>query len=197
MLNIAGSSRHIVRDLRARQPKLIKSATVTAMNRANSKVFTEAKREIRSETGIPLKHFKKKLKKYNAKRNKMRARVWMGLNNVIKLSAVNTGKKVQGKWTKYVTGSLEGQSISNAFRAKLPSGHQGIFVRKRSASSASGTDSKGRPRKGRLPIQEVVLQISDAAARAVKSAGDKHARKAFEKAFRHEVQRRQKNIGNR
>ncbi len=197
-LNIAGTTRHIARDLQATQPDLVRRATTTALNRANSKVFTEAKRLIRSETGLPLKVFKKKLIKFPARHGKPSAGVWMGLGSRIPLASVNTGKKINKKWAPLVDAkSLEGSTLANAFRAKTKNGRESIFVRSGRAVSRSGRDSKGRLKRGRLPINEVVLDISKQASRAVKAAGDNHAKAAFERSLRHEIQRRQKRIGAR
>lgn len=195
-VNIAGTSRHIARDLKERQPKLIRKATVTAMNRTNGKVFTEAKREIRAKTGIPLKHYKTQMKKYPAKYKALRARVWMGFGKSLSLAKVNTGKKINKKWTKLIDKkTLEGKSIANAFKAKAKNGHTGIFVRKAKAANQPGRDKKGQLKKNRLPLSQIMLDISEQATMAIHNAGNRHAQAAFEKNLRYEIQRRQKNIG--
>lgn len=197
-LNIAGTSRHIARDLRVDQKKLIRRATLTAMNRANSKVFTEAKREVRSKTGIPLKHFKKKIKKFPARFKSLRARVWMGLGSRLSLAKVNTGKKINKKWRNLVDEkSLDGSTLDNAFRANTRNGHQGIFVRTARAAGKSGRDAKGRLKRQRLPLSQVTLDISEQATLAILQAGRRFAKPEFEKNLRHEIRRRQRNIGTR
>lgn len=197
-LNISGTASHIARDLKANQPNLVRKATVTALTRANNKVFTEAKREVRARTGIPVKHYKTKIKKFPAKFNALRARVWMGLGQKLSLAKVNTGKKINKKWAKLIDKkSLDGNTLANAFKATVKNGHKGIFVRNKRAAGKAGRDSKGRLKQGRLPLNEVVLDITELATLAILEAGDKHAKPAFEKNLRHEISRRQKNIGTR
>lgn len=171
---------------------------MTAMNRANSKVFTEAKRGVRAKTGIPLKHYKSKLKKYPAKFKSLKSRVWMGLGRKLSLAKVNTGKKINKKWLPLIDQkSLEGRGLESAFKQKLRNGHEGIFVRKARSASKSGRDSKGRLKRGRLPLSQLTLDISEEAALAILEAGNDYAKKTFERNLRHEIQRRQRNIGTR
>lgn len=191
-VSVNGDVKDIVRDLKLRQPQIVKRSTLTALNRANAKVFTEAKREVRKRTGVPLKHYKSKIRKYNARFNNLRARVWMGLGARIRLAAVNTGKKINRKWEPLIdAASLEDKTLANAFRATMPNGSDGIFIRRRNAGAKGGRDSKGQLKRNRLPIRAVTLDITKESSEAVIHAGNVYGRAEFERVFKREFERRQ------
>ena len=95
------------------------------------------------------------------------------------------GSKRRG--VSYIISERQGRKrLPHAFIRTMPTrgdtqkqGHRGVFMRKGSAKFSEGFDSKGRPRKGRLPIRErfgpsigiVFEQASGIAAETVADTG--------------------------
>ena len=153
MLSINGTVERVTRDLRGAHPRIVKTSTVRALNRANGKVFTQAKRGIAAETGIAQKNFTKRMKKYGASRNRLRARTYLGLGVRIRLGQVNRARKVNGKWTKFIKRYLRNIPVESVFRTTVGGGkHTGFFVRTGASANSGGRDKNDNLRRGRLPI---------------------------------------------
>jgi len=186
-LNIEGDVAAVLRDIRFGVPDdIVKPATVTALNKTNSKIGTAFKRSVASATGLKQKDFKRKIKAYRATRRSVSAKTWIGLRSKIPLSRVASGRR-----GAYLKGTLLDVSAADAFTATVGSGrHEGVFVRSPKAATASGRDSRGRLRRGRLPIQEVKLDLSRVAPQLLKKAGDSVGEKEFQQQFAFELKRR-------
>ena len=104
------------------------------------------------------------------------ARSWLGIDPI---RAGYLGKPRQQK-----RGARVGKhTFPGAFVASMASGYTGIFTRRDAAASATGVDSKGRPRKGRLPLEEQVVKaengISDSFMQWLAANADQRLLKEF------------------
>ena len=187
-LQITGTARAIHHDVRVRVPKIQERVAVSAANKATRKVFTQTVRDLSKSTGIKQQvlrgsaknNLKGRVKHYKFNTKQGRARVWVGLRN-IPLVKVFNGKRMGagvGKFAQYTSGSMPGRSAADVFIAKMPTGHEGYFVR--------------RPGAGRLGIQEVKLDIKAIGEKTVRLNGRKIGAKEFKKEYDRDLKRRLK-----
>ena len=176
-LDIRGNTKQISRDIGITVPKIVTRSKISAMNRATKRVHTEVGREVAKVTGIkPKRLVTQTLKHYRYNKRSEQARVFYGFRKDIPLSKVVKGKTLRGagKYSQYLKGTLKGKTLGNAFRATMPSGHQGLFVRKGSK---------------RLPIQEVAINLQEVATPILARVGNKIGPAEFERRFYHELNR--------
>lgn len=177
--DVTGTSKDVQQDLNIKVPSIVRAARITAMNKTVDKVFTQVKRAIKSETGVPVKH--QNLKKFKASRIRHRARVWMGFKKLPRLSDLTKVKKFRGKgkFAKYVTTKRAiktgRESEEPVFKATMRSGHTGFFKRRT---------------KRRLKIDELVVDISPAVSEIIPKVGRRVALVEFPKLFARELNRR-------
>jgi len=160
MINIKGDVREFQRQLDSIQRKVIPVAVPRAMNDTVKQINTQVRRQMADDLGIQQKHFKRRLKVYRASRKNWEAKNWVGTKILIPVSAVfKSGRK--GIAYAKARGLVDANSL---FEATMPTGHSGIFRRKG---------------QSRLPIQEVSIDLSDAAIKAVSKWGPKIVRERF------------------
>ncbi len=196
-LSIQGNANAIVKDLKIVNKDIQRAATTTALNKTNDKIFSRSVRQVANATGIPRKYLvgqkagvtktgrvKEKLsgtmRKYRATWRKPTAKTWMGLKKKIPVIKLVRNAKGIGKYAHYAKGSMHGKTAADAFMAKMPTGHEGLFVR------------QGR---ARLPIQEVKLDLSSIAQSTISRVGNAIGPKEFEKQFTYDLKRRLKRKG--
>lgn len=135
--------------------KIIKDAHVAATNKAITKARTQIRKEVAAETGVPSKELAKRFKVTRATKRVPRAALFIGTMPVaaIKLKA----KAIASGGVSYRGGPSGRIKNKSAFIERMPSGHEGVFVRRG---------------KSRLPITEQRVPIINAA----RSAADKQVR---------------------
>lgn len=193
-LSVKGDAKAILKDLKIVNKKIQVAATNRALNDANRAVHTRVVKALVASSGVPRRYFigqraltlksgkeRKQLKgiakKYNSNFKTLKASTWLGLKKKIPVRAV------KGWGTnKYTKKSLAGKSAADAFIARMPTGHEGVFI---------------RSTRSRLPIQEVVFDFSEYGQELVEKVGNRVATKTFLKAFNREMKRRLNQKGNR
>lgn len=195
MLSIQGTIDEVNRDLAFAVPALSKAATVTALNKTNSKINTAFRRKLASETGVSQKHFKRRVKLYRARYNRLTAKTFMGLRASVPLARLVKGGKL-GKYEKLITESLNGKSAADTFLAKMPTGYEGIFVRNNRAAGKSGRDKNGQVKRGRLPITEVVARFDKIAPGVLDRVGVTVGPEEFRNQYVYDMRRRLERSAN-
>lgn len=180
--NVGTPINAMIRDLDAIQRQAVPKAAARALNRSNSRCRTLTGRRAAAKFGIKVTKAKRAVAIpafRRARKNKLSASgsVLMYLKEI---DARGKGQKVvfsKGKSARPYYGS------PGWFLAEMPNGHRGIFVRKPEAKNSRGRDRKGRPRRNRLPIQEVYVDVSDKIFRLALEVLDGVVGKEWEQRF--------------
>ncbi len=170
MINLRGDVKDITKHLDKTQRWVIPQAVPAAINKTAGQVNTQVRREISKKLGIPQKHFKSRIKLYRATRRNWSSKNWIGLKTKIPVSKVY---KSNSRQISYAKGKLNIPG-NKLFGAKMPkSGHEGVYYRKGSK---------------RLPIQEVMIDLSDVAPDTLLRLGRSITTTKFKNLLRHELQ---------
>ena len=125
-----------------------------ALNRTSQRIGTRTRRDIASQNKLPQKVIKNRVQPFKANWRNLQAWVWVGLARKILLSELPGAKFM-------LSGTLRaGKHSARPFRARMPSGKVGLYVRK--------AQSKHVWRDGvrtELPIEEPTIRIDKARAR--------------------------------
>lgn len=125
------------------------------------KYKTVVKRELSKRTGLPQKLFAPRIQTGATKvlqNGHVQGSLWVGTYRIPLVKTINAGYLRAGGGSVSVgTARKDKYSLARGtFLAEMNSGHQGIYQRKAAAATARGRDSRGRVRKGRLPIEEAM-----------------------------------------
>ena len=131
----------------------VDTIVVRALNHAASKARTQTVKRLSKATNIPQKSIRKRVKVYPAMRAKkpLRSSVWVGVKRPVK--AKELGGEVSRSRTGYI--KVGKRVYRNAFAARMPGGHEGIFTRKLHARHRRRPDGQNT----QLPIEEAVAQL--------------------------------------
>ena len=123
---------------------------VRALNTTAAKSVTLVRRQVAASIGLKQKDISKRVKKFNANVNRPIASVWIGTKSGIMLGGVN------GARTSLKGVLKSGKTVTQTFRARMPSGHVGQFVRK------DGSKHKERPdgQRTELPIEAPRIRLA-------------------------------------
>lgn len=153
--------------------------TAMALNTATRKARTKTARELAAALNVPQKVLRKRVRHYkaSARRKPVRASLWVGTKRAIK--ADELGGAVSQSKTGYV--KVGKRVFRNAFPARMPGGHRGIFSRKLHARHKRRADGQ----MTQLPIEEAVVQLMPEAERISR----RHAERAIKEDFPKEQRR--------
>ena len=194
-VSVKGTARQVMHDIGVDVPGIAKASQVTAMNKTSAKVLTQFRRQLAQRTGIKQKDLKPLIKQFKASRKEPKARIWMGLRARLRL--IKVAKNPTAKFDQLAQATLHGKSGAASFKAKVDAGKNGgfthgFFVRKPGSVTTSGRDTKGRLKRGRLPIEQVTLSLQqvghDALLAAVKAVPDDE----YERQLIYDMKRRLK-----
>lgn len=186
MIGIKGDIKGAVKYLQGYQRKVIPQAVPAALNKTSALINTATRKAMAQELGFAQKHFKKRLKVFRAKRNKWESSNWVGTKIQIPVSAVFKSGAAQMRYSK----ASVNVPLGELFTATMPTGHKGVFYKKPGAKGKVGRDSKGRVKKGRLPIQEVMIDLSEAANKVLPPTGRRIVSSDFSRLLAHELKYR-------
>lgn len=134
--------------------KKLRKAQVRALNKTAVTMRKRASDAVRQVTNIKAAAAKKQIAIKRARANDLRS----GLNVIHKpvpLSAFSGARQTKTGVSVQMRKDKPRKFFKGAFAAVMPTGHKGFFIRDRRAKSATGRDSKGRVKKGRLPIKQL------------------------------------------
>lgn len=155
--------------------------TARALNRTADKTRTGTRRQLSAVKSVPAKVLKRRIQSYKASARHLVARVWVGLKTAITPAELGGG-------TFFIKGKRAGtlkvgrKTFTGVFPATMPSGHQGLFVR------------KGRKR---LPIEEPRVRLSPEAQPIVLAEARARMRDDFPRELRRLLDLRIKQLRRR
>lgn len=141
-----------------------------ALNTTARRAHTRTRRQLASSMGVPQRVIGKRVNWYKAYPRKLRAWVWVGLGKAIKLEAM------PGAFVSLSGDQLKvGRLAVRTFRARMPNGYVGLFVRK------AGSTHRTRPdgQRTELPIESPRLRIRPELARGIAIAETTEQVKAY------------------
>lgn len=152
-----------------------------ALNAAAMKARTQTRREIARTKGLPQKVLTKRIQAYKASRMKLRASLWVGTRKRI------GAQELGGQVSRTAGGQVRvGRRVfRDAFVARMPGGHQGVFTRKPNARHKKRPDGQ----MSQLPIEEAVVQLMPEAEDISRRAAEDQMRQTFPKEMRRLVRR--------
>lgn len=172
--------------IRTLNTKLFDKATNSALNKIAQQGITAGSKAVREVYNIKARDLKAKIVRIKAKNGKAEVIVRGDLISLHyfggKQQVVNkNGRKYLGATVKVKkTGGRK--LVNGAFIATMPNGGNGIFKRKDKAKTISRNqrDSKGRPKRNRLPIERL---HSIKYVNMFNALGVKEIEKIFEEKF--------------
>lgn len=129
-----------------------------ALNTTARRAHTRTRREIAANMGIPQRLIRNRVAWYRASARKLRAWVWVGLGKAIKLETA-PGAFASLSGDELRVGTLRVRT----FRARMPNGYTGLFVRKANSTHRERPDGQ----RTELPIESPRLRIKPATARII------------------------------
>lgn len=131
-----------------------------AINRTATTARVTTAQAIAGQIKWAVSTVKKGIKIIKARRGLWKARVSVTTKRI---PLIHFGTRQTQKGVSYQISKSKGRkTIAGAFKQTMPTtgpkqkkGHKGVFMRKGKAKTSTGLDTKGRPRKGRLPIREL------------------------------------------
>ena len=166
MIELKGDVKAFERQLNRIQRRVIPVAVPRAINDTIRQINTQVRREMAQDLGLKQKDFKSRLKMFRANRRNWEGKNWVGTRVKIPVSKVFKSGKAGIRYLK----KLGVVNLNDIFTAIMPGGHEGLFSRKEEAARSSGR-ANGRTRRGRLPIEEIHIDLGPAATRAVNKWG--------------------------
>ena len=146
--NMRAEVRRILRLSREHDQLIVK-----ALNHAARSARTQTTKKLAEKLNVPQKVLRKRIEMFSASRNKkpLRASVWVGTKRAIQ------AKELSGTLSMTRSGYVKiGRRIyRQAFVARMPGGHEGIFVRRPGARHRRRADGGWT----QLPIEEGVVTL--------------------------------------
>ena len=153
--------------------------TAMALNTVTRKARTKTVRELAAALNVPQKVLRKRIRHYKASatRKPVRASLWVGTSRPIKATELSGSVGVSR--TGYV--KVGKRVYKDAFPARMPTGHRGIYSRKPHARHKMRADGQ----RTQLPIEEAIVQLLPEAERVSR----RHAERAIKEDFPREQRR--------
>ena len=179
--SVKGDVKAILRDLPRIKRKKVPRITSQVLNRTATKVRTDSTRHVSKVTGIkPQKLIRNRIRVNKSNVRTQRAEV-VALTLGISLSKLS--KRLQAS-----------KAPADAFLVAFPNGKETYVQRSRRAQHSGGRDSKGRVRKGRLPVTVPTVRIQGALEstipRIIRTRGNPFFKREFRRRLLVELNRR-------
>lgn len=153
---------------------------VRALERTAARSATRVRREVARDAQVPQRLIKDRIKHYRDRRARLAYSVWVGVRSSIPIS------KIPGARFDLRSGQLRaGRVRVKPFRATMPSGHTGLFVRKPGAEHRKRPDGTWTE----LPIEEPRVRLRPFAERYIERICAEQMREFFPVELRKRVER--------
>ena len=153
--------------------------TARALNKTAQKSATGTRRQLAPAVGLAQKEIKSRVKYFKTNAKNLAASVWIGVKAGIPLSKVG-GARMS------LRGVIKaGKNNVQTFRARMPSGYVGSFVRK------PGARHKERPdgQMSELPIEEPKIRLAEPGKPIIKRVTTEFMRSFFPKELQRLINR--------
>lgn len=156
--------------------RIVPRVAAAAINKTADRTLTRSRRELASVKGLPQRIVGEKMQRFKATTQKLVARIWVGLKRGILV------EELPGARYDFKRGALRAGKVSvKPFRAKMPSGKQGLWVR-RLPSVRAGKD---RPESSpNLPIEKPTIRLQPEAKEILERVANEQARTFLPGEFR-------------
>lgn len=150
---------------------------IRALNLAARRARTDTVRRLASEKNLPQRVLRRRIQAYKAMRHKrpFRASLWVGTRKPIRVNEIGDARVSPSGLVR-----IGKRQFRGAFRARMPSGHVGIFTRRPGARHQQRADGQST----QLPIQESVVQLEPEARWISRRAAENHLKTTFPKEVR-------------
>ncbi len=184
-IDIRADTRAVLRDLRAINSRAVPAATASALNKTAAKARTQVSRRLAATKNIPQKTLKKRLRVFRANRRRLFATVWLGLKSGVKPAELPGIASFTFAGKGAGTIKVGKRRFTGVFRARMPSGHQGLFAR----APVTTRRTAGRPRTSspNLPIVEPQVHLQPEGEQIIRSTVPAVAAAEFRRIFEAEM----------
>lgn len=174
-LNLAADIADLNRGFSSLNRAIVDKAIPRALNKGIQKTRSVAVKEVAPQFKVTQRTIRRTMRIVRASKFTGRALVMFrsrGLNPVkLGLSAAQA------------EALYKGPKVGQAFLMTVANGSEQYMVRLPKSQSSSGKDSKGRPRKGRLPVRSIRVRVGEPGVRALEAALKTEGRAAFIKEY--------------
>ncbi|EEW5075217.1 phage tail protein [Escherichia coli] len=157
-----------MKNLDALDRRAVPRAAATTLNRVAESIIAKTASSVARELAVPRRLIRARIRLRRARPDKASAKVYINTGNLpaIKLGEARVRLSRRKRRKKGERSSLKGggsvlivgkRRIPNAFITRLANGRWHVMQRTSLASLSTGTDSKGRPKRHRLPIGVVKI----------------------------------------
>lgn len=156
--------------------QVVPRVAAAAINKTADRTLTRSRRELAQVKGLPQRVIGEKMQRFKASINRLYARVWIGLKRGIALETVG-GARFDLK-----SGTLRAGKVSiKPFKATMPSGKRGLWVRKLPSTRSSEGRAATSPN---LPIEKPTIRLQPEAAQILDRHANEQARGFLPGEFR-------------
>ena len=153
--------------------------TARALNKTAQRSATKTRRQLATAVGLPQKEIKKRIKHFKTDAKTLLASVWIGTKAGIPLS------KVGGARTSLRGVITAGRNRVQTFRARMPNGYVGSFVRKPNAKHERRPDGQST----QLPIGEPRIELAEPGKPIIRRVTNEFMRSFFPKELQRLINR--------
>ena len=168
------------RFLRFVERETMDTAAVRALNLGIRRTNTLSVRELAPAIGVAQKYLRARMRIARATRSQLDSAILFSPRGFNPITLGFSPRKAQ---TFYA-----GASVGEAFAATMPNGSRQAVLRLPSSVEAEGKDSKGRPRRNRLPINSIRIRIGKEGIATINRKLQNEGREAFVDEFYRQLQ---------
>lgn len=173
-----------MKNLDALDRRVVPRAAATALNRVAESIIAKTASSVAKELAVPRRLIRARIRLSRAREDKVNAKVYINTGNLpaiklgdarVRLSGRRGRKKGQRSVMKGGSSVLivGKRRIPDAFITQLENGRWHVMQRMPWASSSTGFDVKGRPKRFRLPIEVVKIPTARALAETFERERDR------------------------
>lgn len=173
-----------MKNLDALDRRVVPRAAATALNRVAESIIAKTASSVAKELAVPRRLIRARIRLSRAREDKVNAKVYINTGNLpaiklgdarVRLSRRKRRKKGQRSVMKGGSSVLivGKRRIPDAFVTQLENGRWHVMQRMPWASSSTGFDRKGRPKRYRLPIEVVKIPTARALAETFERERDR------------------------
>lgn len=156
--------------------KVIPRVAAAAINKTADRTLTRSRRELANAKGLPQRIVGEKMQRFKATAQRLVARVWVGLKRGILV------EELPGARYDFKRGALRAGRVSvKPFKATMPSGKSGLWVRRLPSVRSSVGRSESSPN---LPIEKPTIRLQPEAGEILERVANEQARTFLPGEFR-------------
>lgn len=156
--------------------KVIPRVAAASINKTADRTLTRSRRELATVKGLPQRVIGEKMQRFKATTQRLYARVWVGLKRGILV------EELPGARYDFKRGALRAGRVSvKPFRATMPSGKQGLWVRRLPSVRSTEGRAESSPN---LPIEKPTIRLQPEAGEILERVANEQSRTFLPVEFR-------------